>query len=100
MIEGAPRRLGRQAGGRLAVAGDVAVADAGALDDPLVRRVDRLRQLLVGDLALRQRAPDPGDDRAAGHSAASPAKAWARKLSRSSPIFRVMSLRTMLAETR
>src|SRR5438270_13918157 len=100
MLERAPRGLGREAASRLPVRRDVAVADTGALDDPLVSRVDRLRQLRVGDLAPRERAADAGNDRAARHSAASPAKAWARKLTRSSPIFRVMSLRTIVAATR
>src|SRR6185437_7476032 len=74
-------------------------ADPGTLDDPLVTRIDALGELVVGDLAPGQRAADARDDRSS-HSAASPAKACARKLSRSSPIFRVMSLRTIIAETR
>src|SRR5207248_3834722 len=100
MIERAARGLGSEAARRLPVRRDVAVADTGALDDPLIGRVDGLGQFLIGNAARWQRAANAGDDRAARHSAASLAKAWARKLSRSSPIFLVMSLRTMLAATR
>ena len=56
MLERAARRLGRKGRGRLAFAGDIAAADAGPLDDPFVGRVDGLRELLVGDPALGQRA--------------------------------------------
>src|SRR6185369_14233440 len=88
-----------QARRRLAFAGDMARANAGALDDPLVGRIDGFRELLVAHHALRQSAADSANNRTASHCAASLAKAWARKLSRSSPIFRVMSLRIMRAET-
>ena len=40
--------------GRLAVGGDMALLDAGALDDPLVGRVDQLGEFVVGDDAFRQ----------------------------------------------
>src|SRR5262249_3075574 len=94
------RRFGGEAAGRFAVRGDVAAANPSALDDPFIRRVDGCGELVIGDQALRQRASDAGNNRSPAHWAASFAKACARKLSRSSPIFRVMSLRTMLAATR
>ena len=55
------RRLGgarRQRRRRLAVAGDVALADAGALHDPLVGGVDDLRHFGVGDHPRRQAGAD------------------------------------------
>ena len=39
-----PRRRGAEVGGQFAVRGDVALLDAGALDDPFVGGVDHLRQ--------------------------------------------------------
>ena len=62
-----PRRLGRQRRGGLAVAGDVARLDAGALDDPFVGGVDPLGELGVGDPARRQRRAG-ADDRPRGGS--------------------------------
>ena len=58
MVERAARRIGGEAAGRLAIAGDIAVADAGALDDPLVGGVDALREFFVGDRRAGQRAAD------------------------------------------
>ena len=40
--------------GELALRRDVALLDAGALDDPFVRRVDHRRQFGIGQDALRQ----------------------------------------------
>src|SRR3954470_20906102 len=91
--------IGGEARGGLAFAGDVARADPGALDDPLIGRVDGLRQLVVGDSPPRQSAAGAQHNRMDAHCAASLAKAWARKLSRSSPILRMMSLRTIRAAT-
>ena len=48
------RRFGCEAGGRLIVAGDVAVTNAGALDNPLVAGIDGLGQFIVGDGSLGQ----------------------------------------------
>ena len=47
---------------QLVVVGDVALADARALDDPLVARVDDLRQVGVGHDALGQMRADAADD--------------------------------------
>lgn len=47
-------RLQGQHRGRLVIGRDMALADAGALHDPLIGRVDALCQLGVGDDALRQ----------------------------------------------
>ena len=96
MLERAPRGVGGKARGRLAFARDVAAADAGALDDPLVGGVDASwpapRWSRSASAARCRRRARPN---ASAHCAASLAKAWARKLSRSSAIFRMMSLRTM-----
>ena len=51
-VECSARGLGREAAGGLAIAGDVAAADAGALDDPFVGGVDAFGELLVGHPAL------------------------------------------------
>ena len=53
-LERRARRRQRQVGGGLAVGGDMALADAGARDDPLVGGVDAPRQLVVGDDLFRQ----------------------------------------------
>ena len=48
------RRVDRQMRGELALGGDVALPDAGALHDPLVRGVDPRRQFGIGQDPLRQ----------------------------------------------
>ena len=48
----------------LGIVGLVARADAGALRDPFVARVDDLLEVLVGDHARRDRAPRPRDPHA------------------------------------
>ena len=55
---------GREAeiGRALAFGGDVARADAGALDDPLVGGVDDLGQIVVGHAPLGQIGADAADD--------------------------------------
>src|SRR3546814_7085023 len=100
-------RGGRLAGCRggvlcrvLAVAGDMARLDAGALDDPLVGGIDPLGELGIGDAARRQRGAGADDDRAPGHCAAALVSPWAAMLARSSVILRVKSSRTMRAATR
>ena len=50
---------GSQADRRLALAGDIALPDAGALDDPVVGGVDPARQFVVGDGALGQAGANP-----------------------------------------
>src|SRR5204863_9916686 len=75
--------------GRLFGAGDMAEADAGTLDDPLVRGVDLLRQFVVRHPPGWKRRARAGDDRT-NHAAAS-------KFRRSSAIRRVRSARTILA---
>ena len=54
MVERALRGLGREVRGELAVGCDVALADAGALLDPLVGGIHLLGQIGVGDDPLRQ----------------------------------------------
>ena len=71
IFERAPRGVGGQARRRLAFAGDVAAANAGALDDPLVGGVDRLRQFFIVDAALGKRGTGSSDDGTQGHWAAS-----------------------------
>ena len=56
-IECRPGCLLAKRGGGLALARDVALADARALDDPFVRRRDHALQLAVGDDALGQCSP-------------------------------------------
>ena len=51
----------RQRRSRLAVGGDVTLANAGALHDPFVGRVDHRRHFGVADDALRQRGADAAD---------------------------------------
>ena len=56
-------RLQRQIGRHLAIARDVAAADAGALDNPFVGGVDALGQFVIGDdivRADRHRSREPG----------------------------------------
>ena len=48
------RRIDRQMRGELALGGDVALPDAGALHDPLVGGVDPRRQFGIGQDLLRQ----------------------------------------------
>jgi hypothetical protein len=55
------RRLHGEIAGALVGGGAVADADAGALDDPLVRRVDQLADLGVGDALGGEIAADAGD---------------------------------------
>jgi hypothetical protein len=59
--QGASRGLDGQVAGRLVVARLVALADAGALLDPLVAGVDDLGQVGVGDDLLGQIGTDAGD---------------------------------------
>ena len=51
----------REVGSLLAFGGDVALTDTGALDDPFVGRINHLRQLGVGQHAIRQTPADAGD---------------------------------------
>ena len=57
-----PRRPGRRSAGPSRDL--VALADAGALDDPVVGGVDELGEVVVGDDRARQIAADAGDDAA------------------------------------
>ena len=60
-LECSAARLDRQTGGGST---DVAFADAGAFDDPVVVGVHRLREVVVGDDAIGQGGSPPGDHRA------------------------------------
>jgi hypothetical protein len=55
------RSVEREIAGRLAVGGAAALADARARGDPLVRRVDGLFEIGVGDDLFRQVAAGAGD---------------------------------------
>ena len=99
MFERRARGVGGERRGGFALAGDVAAADAGALDDPFVGGVDDADKLIIVDAAGGKRGAGAGDDRSQRHWAVPLAKAWARNWSRSSPIRRVMSLRTIRAAT-
>ena len=72
---GLARGIGGERRGRLALAGDVAAADAGALDDPLVGGVDLPGELLIVDAAGGQSGAGAGEDGAEGHQAADPMEA-------------------------
>src|SRR5687767_9410330 len=48
-----------QVGGELALRGNMAFADAGALDDPLVGGVDHRRQIAIRQHLLRKITPNP-----------------------------------------
>jgi hypothetical protein len=65
------RCVGREARGRLAFACDVAAANAGTLDDPLVGRIDLPRQFFIVDAALGESGTGSNDDGTKGHWAAS-----------------------------
>ena len=58
LLGGGDAEVGRE----LVVAGDVALTDAGALDDPFVGGVDDLREVGVGHDALGQMGADAADD--------------------------------------
>ena len=60
-LEGAPGRPFREIAGRLPRGGDAPFADAGAFPDPLVRGVDALRELVVGENPLGETAAGAGD---------------------------------------
>ena len=62
LVEGGSGGGGRQMGCELAGIGDASFADAGALDDPLVRRVDHPRQFLVGQHLFGKIPTAAGDD--------------------------------------
>ena len=86
VLERGARRLHAEVGGELAGGRDVALADAGALHDPLVRRVDRPGEVGVGDGALGQIAAAAEDDGTRdGHEAASTfaasSRAWRTSVS-------------------
>src|SRR5206468_3351507 len=66
-LEGLLRRPDGEVGGRLGLVDDVPLADAGALDDPLVRGLHHPLELLVGEDALRGIGTDT-DDLCPGHS--------------------------------
>ena len=59
------RRLARQVGRRDAGIDDVALADAGALQDPFVAGIDHLLEIGVGEHARRHVGRQAGDARAA-----------------------------------
>jgi hypothetical protein len=67
------RRLDGEIGGELPGGGDPALADAGALGDPLVRGVDRLGKLRIGEDALRQVTAAAEHDRTGHAHEAAPA---------------------------
>src|SRR4029453_16274702 len=56
--EGLARSGNAEVGGQLAVLGDVALLDAGALLDPRIAGVDAARQIVIGDDALWQMGAD------------------------------------------
>src|SRR3546814_11783356 len=55
-------RGGAEVGGHLAVGGDVALVDAGALTDPLVGGIDPLGEIRIGDDLCRQVGPTARDE--------------------------------------
>ena len=57
------RRLQTKMRRELAFSGNMALFDAGALDDPLIRRIDLFCQFGIGDDALRQIRAIAKDDR-------------------------------------
>ena len=68
-----------EVGGELAIGGDVALADAGPLQDPLVGRLDHPRQVGVGEDLLGQVAARPEDHRTdRAHSASAGAASASR----------------------
>ncbi len=46
---------------RLALAGNVALANAGALDDPFVRRIDDIFHVAIGHNAFRKCGSEPAN---------------------------------------
>src|SRR5207244_40855 len=63
-------RMGREIAREFVIRGDVALADAGALDDPLVAGVDDRLELAIGDEALRQVTARAGNAREAARRGA------------------------------
>ena len=61
VLEGLPRRVDRQGAGHVRRGRDAPLLDAGPLDDPLVRRVDDLLEVLVGQALLRHVSAEPCD---------------------------------------
>ena len=61
VLDGGGARFDGEAGGGLTVRRDPALTDAGALDDPLVRRVDALLELGVGEPLLGEGGAPSGD---------------------------------------
>ena len=76
MGERGARRVHRHVRGPFAGRGDVALVDAGALHDPVVRRVDLARQIAVGEDLRRQIAAAAEDDRSLCRHEAAPPTAW------------------------
>jgi hypothetical protein len=56
-------RLRRQRRCRFALSGDIALANAGALHDPVIAGLHGLSQLFIGHLAYRQMRTDTLDNR-------------------------------------
>src|SRR6185503_15381782 len=69
-------RLDGEAGGRLAARGDPTLTDAGALDDPLVRGVDALLELGVGEPLLGEGGAPSCDAGAHPQATRSQATGW------------------------
>jgi hypothetical protein len=61
MVERAAGGVGGEGGGGFAVARDIAAADPGAFDDPLVGGVDLCGELGIVDAADGEGRADPGD---------------------------------------
>jgi hypothetical protein len=55
------RRADSQVGGQLARGGDPALADTGALANPLIRGIETTRELVIRDNSFRQIGAAPGD---------------------------------------
>src|SRR5262249_35808599 len=80
------RRLDRQVRGHLAVAHDAALADAGALADPLVAGVDAaLGDVGIGDDVVGQIRAE-ADDLRTDHEAAASGSGWGARWARSETI--------------
>src|SRR5580692_392224 len=76
MGERGARRVRRHVRGPFAGRRDMALVDAGALHDPVVRGVDLARQIAVGEDLRRQIAAAAEDDRTLNRHEATPPTAW------------------------
>src|SRR6056297_2094538 len=78
LLQGGERRAPREVRRALSVVDPAPLPDARPLLDPLVARLHPLRHVGIGDDAIRNAHPRPGDSRTHGHGPTSPASGSSR----------------------